>query len=141
MVCPYAPKAYFLEDMYKENHNRRSKKVGVRIRAFRLQDFGFAGLAFDRPEDVSSGAEPYPSRYLLYRALGVRVPYIVGTWGLGEDWLLIYGLGSRVEGARLDEGLPECTLTYLAKFVRLLETYKSFKQWSWQDSICEFGPA
>ena len=25
-----------------------------------------------------------PPRYLLYRALGALVPYIVGTWGLGS---------------------------------------------------------
>ena len=26
--------------------------------------------------------DPKPSRYLIYRALGALVPYIVGTWGV-----------------------------------------------------------
>ena len=28
---------------------------------------------------------PKPSRYLLYRAPGALVPYIVGTWGVRES--------------------------------------------------------
>ena len=29
-------------------------------------------------------SNPLTPRYLLYRALGVLVPYIVGTWGVRE---------------------------------------------------------
>ena len=32
------------------------------------------------------GNLPYPPRYLLYRALGALVPYIVGTWQVRFVW-------------------------------------------------------
>ena len=33
-------------------------------------------------DEVETDTYPKPRRYLLYRALGALVPYIVGTWGV-----------------------------------------------------------